>query len=755
MARTPGTSARIQRLTALVAMLLVATVIGFAIGRVFEGRATTLLFLATGAVSALLAVAFERRSVLLTVLVGLVVLIFGVSLVLFSDTTWYALPTLDTLRAAGEAASQVGEQARLQISPAPAVVPLVFATMLAVWAAVFSAHALAFRAGSPILALLPPLALIAFADSVLDELEKPIYGIVFLVAGLGILFADGLRRVQGWGPVWNGPGRRDRLLPTAGFQARRLAAGVVALAVVAPLVVPGFGSNAVIDLTAINRDGGVTVSTLVSMASTLNGGERKMLFDVETAVPSYYRMTALERFDGVSWMPAETTARAVSSGEDLLIPPVGARTFTQKVTLLEDYGAVDDLGTFLPVGYAPSSVEASADLSWDVDTQSVSVEGGLEEGDTYQVTSTYLAPDPEDLRRAGILTGLDPELTILPEGFPQGIGDLAREWVAGSASDYDAVMAIQERLTGGEFRYSKSVAYREDSGTILEFLTSAKRGFCQQFATAMAVLLRSLGIPARVAVGFTSGQARPDRTYRVSTTNLHSWVEVPFVGYGWLAFEPTPTRTNPTAASYLAEDQTPVCPSGRPCGEPGGGARGQDRRLTPEQLCRQQIADGRGLEGLCDPGGTGLPEPAPVAAEVPWMRYGLLGGVLMAVLGLLGMPAGRWWRRRRTLRRAGSAPRRLILANYDVFSQRAAIAGLARRPGETPSEWERRLLESGRVAAEHVGPLTALAVRAAYGRGEPTHDEALDAIAAAHTASQTLQRSLSVRERVRAVYRRR
>jgi hypothetical protein len=98
------------------------------------------------------------------------------------------------------------------------------AAITAVWAAIFSCYALAFRAGSPLLSLVPPIALIAFADSVLDAFHKPMYGVVFLLAALSVLFADSLRRIQSWGPVWSSPGARNRLLPAAGRSARRVGA---------------------------------------------------------------------------------------------------------------------------------------------------------------------------------------------------------------------------------------------------------------------------------------------------------------------------------------------------------------------------------------------------------------------------------------------------------------------------------------------------------------------------------------------------
>ena len=118
------------------------------------------------------------------------------------------------------------------------------ASIVAIWAAIFSCHALAFRAGSPLLSLLPPIAMLAFADTVLEDLIKPQYGVAFLAAALLVVFADALRRVQGWGPVWTGPGSRARLSATASHGARRVAFAAVATAALVPLLMPGFGSKA-------------------------------------------------------------------------------------------------------------------------------------------------------------------------------------------------------------------------------------------------------------------------------------------------------------------------------------------------------------------------------------------------------------------------------------------------------------------------------------------------------------------------------
>ncbi len=108
---------------------------------------------------------------------------------------------------------------------------------------------------------------------------------------------------------------------------------------------------------------------------------------------------------------------------------------------------------------------------------------------------------------------------------------------------------------------------RNDSSALLDFLVNTRRGFCQQFAASMAVMLRSIGIPARVAVGFTAGTFDDETdSLRVTTENAHAWVEVLFPGYGWLTFEPTPGRQNVAAYPYT-DPTSNVCQArpGHPC----------------------------------------------------------------------------------------------------------------------------------------------------------------------------------------------
>ena len=176
------------------------------------------------------------------------------------------------------------------------------AAVAGTWASVFAAHALAFRAGSPLLALVPPVALVGFADSVLEDVVRPVFGLLFLVAATAVLFADGMRRVQGWGPVWTGAGRGARLDVAAGRGARRVAGAAVVVAAMAPILLPGFGSRGLIDFSTAD-DGRVRIDPLVSVQSSLQREEITPVFEVETDTPRYWRMVALPNFDGRTWSP--------------------------------------------------------------------------------------------------------------------------------------------------------------------------------------------------------------------------------------------------------------------------------------------------------------------------------------------------------------------------------------------------------------------------------------------------------------------
>ena len=523
-----GTSARAQRLTSLVAITLVATAVGFAFGRVFLGQGATYRILLVGIISGVVAWGFERRNLLLATLASAGLLIVVLAVTVFPSTTWFGAPTLETLRQIAHGAALVGERARTQVSPAsPQDTSLMLAAITAVWAAIFSCYALAFRAGSPLLSLVPPIALIAFADSVLDSFHKPMYGVVFLLAALSVLFADSLRRIQSWGPVWSSPGPRNRLLPSAGRNARRIGAGALVLAALSPLIVPGFGSKAVFDLSSINSQTRLAIDPLVQIGSLLNARKAFPVFTIRAAQGSYWRMAALEHLD-----PATATFESLPEpGEPVKANNALPDADTTGTPVEQSVSVEASLQDFPYVVAAARPTSVSIDTTWQPNAQTLTVPSALDDGTQYTVTSTYVNPTAAELRQVPMPTPTDfQEAADYPAtDYPALIRHTARAWTHGKTTLFDKVLAIRDALRGPGWTYDTKVAYPPGPVGVTDFL-SKRAGFCQQYATAMALLLRSINIPARVVIGFTAGSTDPNdpTLYHVTTSEIHSWVEVPF-----------------------------------------------------------------------------------------------------------------------------------------------------------------------------------------------------------------------------------
>jgi transglutaminase-like putative cysteine protease len=641
------------------------------------------------------------------------------------------------------------------------------AGLAGVWAAVFAAHSLAFRAQSPLLGLLPPIALVGFADSVLEDVVRPVFGLLFLVAATALLFADGLRRVYGWGPVWTAPGRAARVDVAAGRGARRVAAAAVTVAALAPIVLPGFGSQGLIDVSTAGDDL-VRIDPLVSVQASLQRDETATVFEVEADVGRYWRMVALPNYDGRDWRPDPSPPTLpITAGTTLeTTTPVASPAETTEVR----FTTTSELALpWLPLPYPPVSTDAPLEgMRWDPVSGSVALEEGIGPGVRYTATAQVVQPTPAQLR-AEVLAATDATLpfTQVPDDpSVTEIEALARTWTQGAATPYDQVIAIQDRFTDGAFTYDAEVAGSSSDRAMVEFLTQTKRGFCQQFSSAMAVMLRTLGIPARLAVGFTPGEfdGSADRL-TVTTENAHSWVEVFFPSFGWVPFEPTPDRQNVLAYPYLDPDGPQACfnADGSRC-EPtrrGGAANAVNDLSNPAFLTAadREAARPGGLGSAGIDGPAGLAAASGAADASP--DADLLTGRVIVVAALLALGAlvlvapARAWRRRRRLRRAGTAPRRLILATYDVFIDRAADLGRGKPAGQTLEEYRRTVTSSGSGGAGDLDRLTRLTTDAAYAAREPGHEEVVDATRASRGALRAMRRETGWAQRLTGPYRRR
>ena len=413
----------------------------------------------------------------------------------------------------------------------------------------------------------------------------------------------------------------------------------------------------------------------------------------------YWRATTLDQFDSDRWLdnpiPLSTGLANGRLPNDPLLPTRSLNPSTWVKQEVE-IGALRDqhiIGAAQPVALEATGLGGVFHLSGGV----VRVYGGLKRGQRYTIYSYAPRPEPADLARVGAeyppglerffdigrtrvepfgAAGRDARVEALFDDeryvalWPyQDLWNQAKRLRAGARTPYGAVVAIETwlRSTGG-FTYDESPPAPGGLPPLAHFVTEGKRGYCQHFAGAMALMLRFLGIPARVAGGFTSGKRDGD-SWVVTDHNAHAWVEAWFPGYGWLAFDPTPGRGsltgNYSASSTGFNAGDAAFAFGGPKGSNAkGGASELQRLLQKERLAERQRA-----------GGTAPDDGRPAAL---WLL--LVAGV--AVGGAIG--AAKVIRRR--LRYLTRDPRRLAGAARCELADFLVDQGLEVRPSATPDE---------------------------------------------------------------------
>ena len=720
---------------------MAAAVFGFC--RLYDTWGFLAPLLVVTAVSHLVPAVCRRREVALPLALALSVVtwVFTMTWLFFLDTTTALLPTLDTWRTAGAELDRSWEAFHRIVAPAPVQTGFLLATAAAVAAGAFLADWAAFRLWSAREALVPPLTLLVFATLLADDRYRTLSAVVALVAALSFVLTHRvltLERADGW----ISPDRRQ-----AGWSMLRAGAalGVVAIiagTLVAPLL-PGVDRPALIDWRrGGNGDGArLLTSPLVEIRSRLVDTSDTPLFTVDSNERSYWRLAGLDKFDGTQWgLRADTDQRA----DGALRSP--ARRSTDAADQVDQVFVMEGLATkWLPAAYVAEDIRTNqaGDVRWDAETSTLVTNKATAAGASYRVTSSVPRYSPDELRSADPNVPDDLRFAMsLPDDFSETAAATARDVVerAGATTHYDEALALQQffRETGG-FTYSTAVNLGQDISAIDDFL--AKRvGYCEQYAGTFAALARSLGIPARVAVGYTWGEPDPSvpGRYQVLGRNAHAWPEVYLGEYGWVSFEPTPGRGNPGAESYtgLNPSQVNLEPTTATSLAPDQAAAeaaiaAAQAGLPPDEVTAAAAANRRGS-------GSGWLQPVLVTVL---LLVAAVGVYLLIVPGTIAV------RRRR--RRAGAAgsPSAEVGVAWAETTEALVVTGVAARPDETHSELARRAADVLPTAGDPLRRLAGVADSAAYGP-EPTADDSATAGRAATEVHRAVDRSLSATDRV-------
>lgn len=525
--------------TLTLAALTLATAVSFS--RIFDGwaffGAATLVVAVGHGVPTLLR--WWRVPAWLAVPLALAAVVAAVSSVQYRDTMWAILPTADTWRLASTELADAWRQLGEAIPPVPHLGGFGVIAGLALGTSAVLSDALAFRADGRVEAVVPSGVVFIAVSAVGIDRNRVSSTVLWLVAALAVVAV--LRAVRAAeSAVWIGP--------RAGAAWFRRSAGGITLAALAGLVaatvgphVPGAGKEAWFDPDPSGGGRTEVLSPLVDIRGRLTDQGTTVLFTVITDQPAYWRVTGLPSFDGTRWgLPDSTLDEAAGL---LATPPPFSAAVLQRFEI-EALG-----GKLAPVAYAPTELRrTSRDLYFVLDTATLVVTGdGLERGDSYEIVSALPQPSAEILLAGTAIAPPDEIYLELPESFTPDLAAVAQQVAAGAVTPYEQALALQEYFRG--FEYDLEVPAGHSTSAIKDFL-ERRSGYCEQFAGTFAAFARSLGLPSRVAVGFTQGERGGDGRYRVRSLNAHAWPEVWFDGIGWVLFEPTPSRGAPGAEGY-------------------------------------------------------------------------------------------------------------------------------------------------------------------------------------------------------------
>lgn len=646
--------------------------------------------------------------------------------------TWRALA--DLLGVLGDGASEIREQ----VTPALPLTGLVALTSLFLGVLALVVDLVAVSARHPTLG---GLALLGLACVPVATTTGDVSLVPFLGPATGfavLLWADQRGRLAD--RARSGPGSA---LGTGTLPALRTGALALVVGVLLPVLVPTFAEGSFASgLGTGDGPGGSSTGTALDPAAALQGQltqpEPIELLRLETDVadPEYLRSVSLDTYDDGGWGIGNLDGSVRTAGADELAPlpgGVASRKVTARVTALEH----DD--RFLPLFASVQSVtvDGAGDEDWRLDQQSTTVfgrDGARTAGRTWEMVADEARPTQEQLAASRPLPAedrLQQTFTQLPALAP-AVQTLVDGLTDDGQSPYERVQSVFAWMTdrANGWVYSLTTSPGTTGDDLADFL-ELRRGYCEQYAGSMAVLVRAAGVPARVVLGYTPGQVQPDGSRLITTADAHAWVEVYYAGLGWVPYDPTPIdperrvqlpwapRADDVAAQASAAATAPTSAPAGPSAQ-----LDRDDQFTP-------LAD----------------DATGIGTGTPWGRLGAAAGGAALLLALLTGPA---------VARAGQRRRRVAEGSpgalWDELLATTTDLGVPVRADATPRQVARQLAEvvagSDRPAVSAVATLALALEGSVY--GPPGTGSTSDLRTASAVVDRALRRTVPRAERLRA-----
>lgn len=747
--------------------------------------------LALGAVLTWTGLTYRMRPWLIALmnLVALAVVTFRIAA---PDTLVFLLPTGATLGAVQDQLSQAMSLIRTGIEPVIPVSGLVVVVTGVFWA-IGAVTAYALLRGRPALAVVPGLVLtLQFAT--MDRSPTAWLSILVFIA----LLAGAVLAVT-WDERANTAGRM------AHASGNRHGRNLLGQATAAALVVTLLGS--VLAVSSLRNQvpydgvvtwrvstgltggffGSVSYNAFIDIRQSLVEASSAPLFfaritgdaDPESV---YFRLVTMERYDGGRFHAERPEVEPLETDQweeagHAFAGPTATVTTDISISLL----AMD----WLPAAYTPRGLEADPSLEkWlrvRKDDGAIHLEGGKTyEGLVYSVTSDIPVPDLDVLIGDGQgelsplfeeadkdqqdvpapVDGVDrPEppqverYLQLPEDLDERIAELAEEQTANLETPFEIGLALEAWFRSSDFRYTTDIEPGHGATDLAEWLLEPdspfhRAGYCENFATSMAVMARTLGVPSRVVLGFTPGEAvgeaqgdEGEQVVVVRDRNAHAWVELWIPSQGWVRFDPTPRsdRINPTTNGGVAE-QLGFDPISYLAAIPAPQFDAQGNPL-PDRIDPSQIPD-ENFEDLELPNFDAASGERPTGLPA-WLAT-ILGVLAAAAVLFGGVPLVKMWLRRRRMAR---------LRNGDITAAWEDIVARLEDYGEAPPE-TLTPAELADAVDPAMRPLATVYGRAVYGPPGGVDDEHVaTATKSLEQTSQRLAGRYSARQRLVAWYR--